>query len=486
MSRKIMNAKLLSNNGDRHMNVFVQYRGDERYEDNLTKALIHTFQSLCENDKRKFCQELFGITLEKSGNSFSYFLQKGPEPEVIKQFSVKNRMLFAFSPTGKSWGAENIDTGNEASIRKSIRELLLTSNPDISDDDLKNEVAVQTKEILDIIADRGDPRPDAWILVYSNGKPQYCIAFENKLYDLNPFQLNNHCKKALFLEENAIMYHTYRDIIETLSEMDGYLVKDYLWYMNLLNYWDVTAVSELEGMTAEQINQYAKKCCYELLRKIGRGVPVTRHRGWMDTIQFDKAEKGRCINMIGLDYTKEKNEFRAVLVFAPTQETAKSFYSTLKKNGYLLSEAYAYSTGFHFNIKGGRSNPKKMDAELRVSQELDTVSAKYYIDFWCKNIQDIRVKNQQERAEILSDMRNNGVLSQASYHKLKAGSDAYMSAKGNSDLEIRPEFTVFVNIPFDEAVSLDRQGEDVLADTFRDKIKCVYRMLHVAEESWMK
>ena len=486
MSRIILNAsKLLSDQSDRHMNVFIQYRGEERYEDNLTKALIHTFQSLCENDKNIFCHELFEITLEPNGNSFKYFLQKGPEPEVIKQFSAKNRKLFAFSPTGKSWGTENIDTGNEASIRKSIHELLLMSNPDISDDDLKKEIEVQTNEILDIIEDRGEPRPDAWILVYNSGKPQYCIAFEDKLYDLNPFQLNNHCKKALFLEENKIVYHTYREVIETLSNMDGYLVGDYLRYMNELHYWDVTAVSELEGMTAEQINQYAKKCCYELLIKIGRGVPVTRQRGWMNRILFDMSENGRCINMIGLDYREEKKEFSAVLVFAPTQKTAKSFYSLLEQKGYSLVKEYTYSAGFHFNILGGLRTPKDVDAQLRVSQELDTVSAKKYIDFWCKNTQEIKVKDKKERAKLLKGMRDGGVLSQSDYKKLKVGSDAYKSSQGNRNLEIRPEFIVTVNISFDEAVRLDKLGEDVLADTFRNKIKHVYQILNVAQEPWM-
>ncbi len=486
MSRKIINAKRLLDQSDRHMNVFIQYRGDERYEDNLTKALIHTFQSLCEKDKRKFCQELFGITLEPNGNSFSYFLQKGPEPEVIKQFSVKNRMLFAYSPTGKSWGTEHIDTGDEASIKKSIRGLLRTSNPEISDDDLEKEVDVQTNEILDIIADRGDPRPDAWILVYSNGKPHYCIAFENKLYDLNPFQLNNHCKKALFLEDNRIVYHTYRDVIETLSDMDGYLVRDYLWYMNELHYWDVTAVSELEGMTTEQIKQYAKKCCYELLRKIGRGAPVTRHMDWMDCIQFDKYDSGRCINKIGLEYINEKNEFSAVLVFAPTQKSASYFYSTLGKSGYSLSEAYTYKTGFHFNIRGGFSNPNELDKELRISKYVDVKTSKAYIDFWVENNQMINIKNKQERSDLLKTMKNRGILDEEDFIILKKGSDNYQSGTGKSELEIRPEFIVLVNIPFDEAVSLDKRGEDVLADEFRDKIEYVYKMLNVNKEPWME
>ena len=305
------------------------------------------------------------------------------------------------------------------------------------------------------------------------------------MYDLNPFQLNNHCKKALFLEDNNIKYHTYREVIETLSNMDGYLVGDYLRYMNELHYWDVTAVSELDGMTAEQINQYAKKCCYELLIKIGRGVPVTRQKGWMNMIPFDKNDNGRCINMIGLDYKEEKKEFSAVLVFAPTQKAAKSFYSLLEQKGYSLAQEYTYSAGFHFNILGGMKNPKDMDPQLRVSQELDTVSAKNYIDFWCKNTQEIKVKDKKERAKLLKGMRDGAILSQSDYKKLKDGSDAYMSAKGNSELEIRPEFVVSVNISFDEAVRLDKLGEYVLADIFRDKIKHVYQILNVALESWM-
>ena len=42
---------------------------------------------------------------------------------------------------------------------------------------------------------RGDSIPDGWIFVYSDGKPEYLVALENKLYDLDPTQINNHIEK---------------------------------------------------------------------------------------------------------------------------------------------------------------------------------------------------------------------------------------------------------------------------------------------------
>ncbi|MBR2284659.1 MAG: hypothetical protein IJ874_09640 [Ruminococcus sp.] len=486
MSGKKLNAKVIFDITDRHLNVFIPYRCDEKYEDNITKALINTFQSLPESDKITFFRELFGIALEESGNSYSCYLQTRPDEDTIKQIPEDDRLLFAFSPTGKSWGTGGIDTGDRTSIKNGIRKALIESDPDISEDDLDKEAEAQTEEVLNIIADRGDPRPDAWIVVYHNEKPQFCVAFENKLYDLNPFQLNNHCKKAMFLSENNIVYHSYSDILETLYGMDGYLVGDFLRYMFIIDHWDVSSVSQLEGMDTDHIKYYSKRCCYELLKKIGRGAPVTWHKSWMYKLDFDKSEIDRCINMIGLDYIKDEDSFCAVLVFAPTQRTAHSFYSIIKEKDYSYDSRLEYRTGFHFNVKGSVANNPELDSKLRVEKDLNESQLSTYIGYWCDNVDQIRIKNKEQRRKLLIDMRDKGVLDEVEFKKLITGSDSYLSGGGNSELEIRPEIKVTVKIPFEEALALDKEGEDKLADTFRERLRSAYNKLNVPEEPWMK
>ena len=74
--------------------------------------------------------------------------------------------------------------------------------------EIKRKVLAQLSETLDIVTNRGGSIPDAWIFVYSNSKPLYCVAMENKLHDLDPFQLRNHCEKSLY---TVVVMSVYND-----------------------------------------------------------------------------------------------------------------------------------------------------------------------------------------------------------------------------------------------------------------------------------
>ena len=226
---------LLKHRTDKHLNVFWQYDGRPWLENNITKAFINTIDSLEANSKRKLFRELFGFVLPKADLSFEYYLQTSPDTDLLNRISDSNKVLFAFSPTGKSWGTIGIDAGDIKTIEKYIERSVREYYPMDSDESIRIKVAEQLKETIETINNRGGSIPDAWILVFGNGEPLYCVAMENKLHDLDPFQLRNHCQKALKVSENRIQYCKYSTLLEAFSSMKGFLVEDFLRYMYYLN-----------------------------------------------------------------------------------------------------------------------------------------------------------------------------------------------------------------------------------------------------------
>ena len=89
-------------------------------------------------------------------------------------------------------------------IKKSIETLIRQNYPLKDEKEIEDLVRKQVNETREIIENRGDSIPDAWILISVNNQLKYCIAMENKLYDLDPFQLHNHCEKSLLMRQNRI------------------------------------------------------------------------------------------------------------------------------------------------------------------------------------------------------------------------------------------------------------------------------------------
>ena len=65
---------------------------------------------------------------------------------------------------------------------------------------LINETKKAVEEYLHF--QRGDSIPDGWIFVYADGRPEYLVALENKLYNLDPTQINNHIEKSLLISSD--------------------------------------------------------------------------------------------------------------------------------------------------------------------------------------------------------------------------------------------------------------------------------------------
>ena len=131
---------------DRHLNVFINYAANgtdkdgEHLENNITKAFINTLESL-PNDAVK---SIFRNILEKDSYDINlpevikceYYLQWESTNAKIKERIVKipesNRLLLAFSPTGKHWDVAGSDTKDYPTMKKAIEDHYKAEEPDIS------------------------------------------------------------------------------------------------------------------------------------------------------------------------------------------------------------------------------------------------------------------------------------------------------------------------------------------------------------------
>ena len=499
MTKNKLNASLILKNAhDKHLNVFWQYDGKPWLENNITKALINTFDSLDDSDKKTFFKELFGIELAKDRDyTFKYHLQKDPEKNKVeknkvKEFNKKNIRLFAFSPTGKAWGADGTASGDKDKMRESVEKKILKEYPNIAEKKLENKVEAELKRLLDNIEERNthDSIPDAWIFVYYKGKAEYLVAFENKLWDLDPNQLNNHCKTSLLLDEDflrknkdVIIYSDFQNILNTLNGMNSYLTGEFIRYMYYLNKWNVDSVAQLEGMDDESIRLHSELCCYNLLKKLSRGKEVSKHKTWM--LSFDTEQKIPFIQEIGLHYNAEKKAFEAVLAVATTQGDGIKYYEefynkeTIENN---TDDSFTYGISFHLN-RGNLGNI----SDSYYSEKVDKTGLLKYTEFVKTHLAEIKgsAKGKKKTEKIIvftEKMLAEGFISAQFRETLISIAKNYE----NSVVGIVPEFLVYIEIPFEEAVALDKDGDNKLADAFREKIRKAYKAFSITEEPWMK
>ena len=424
---------------DKHLNVFWTYNGSPSLENNVTKALINTFESLDAESKIKFVKELFEINLCDEVE-FNCYLQKAPDIDKIKSVDEDKRLLFAFSPTGKHWGQKGIDTKDCEVIKKSIEVTIKQSYPLNNEQEVMELVQKQLDETMDIINNKGGSIPDAWILISVKDKLKYCIAMENKLYDLDPYQLNNHCEKSLFMENKRIKYVKYSEIQKTLNNLRGYLISDFLKYMYYLGYFN--NLSQLHDMDEEDIRRLAIERCRQLLTEVSEK-EVSWHRKWMYKFETNNIYNPK----VGMDYLTESCVFSVPLYFGSTQKGSKMLYEKLKKTDYRISKKFRYQISFHFQYKGTGRNISESYYSCETSE------IEKYINFWIDNLDYIKQMDKTMRAGLLKKMFNEDIIPEDIYRNILSFSEGYEKA-----LNVCPEFGVFCYWDFEKAMKLDEKG----------------------------
>lgn len=434
---------------DPHLNVFYTYGDKAHLENNITKAFINVLESLNDPQLKAIVKKLFDYELRDGKYSANYYLQRKPREELIKKYP--NRIMFAFSPTGKSWGFDGLDTKNEKEIRKILEE---ESKKRTEIEEEQNDYVEYTlKEILKTREDKGSI-PDGWLFIDVDGKPEVVIAMENKLYDLNPYQLNNHIEKSLYITDSKQkpIYKKYDDILTLFKELNTFISTQFVEYLVILNYAQVDDFS-LACLADEQIR-------HKLVMNFGKEVLNFVHDGFKD---FRNWETARC--HVDYDYLHEinisfkKDSIELWLSFGPTQNTAREMLTRIDTITINDSRFSSYQ-GFHLLYYRGR-----ILRGLYVEDwELDE-----FISYWKKNIKYVKTSTPEEAIQLYKKMFDDGKIN----HELLEKAIQRLTGKKNLIL-IVPEISLVFKWSYEEAAQL---GLELFAKDIKTKFQMALKAM---------
>ena len=463
---------------DRHLNVFMTYDGKPHLENNITKALINTIEAMTPENRAGFLEDMVNISLPAAGElTYDYYLQTPPDEKEfdVENVPVPNRRLLAFSPTGKCWGVENVATGNRKEIEDALRNDMQFAGVEIDEDALKKEV----NEVINSLQNRRehDAIPDAWIIIRRNGIPIFCIIFENKLYDLDPHQLNNHCDKVLKLNaeeipSNTISLRKYEEITNRMSDMKEYMVSEFIGYLMLLGYAKIESVEELmEINDKELLAEYGSKYTMTIMSNIS-GSKVRRHKGWKTsdgTPYYVVGKSSDCYNReVAMGFNAEKRVFEMPLCFATTMTMAKKMYEQMDKFAVVLDENWKCEDSFHFHDCASNMGSTYCKDKLNDFTQ--------YMKFWIEHTNLIeQTTKAEERLKILEIMYKSRLLSDTDYAKLCD----VITADGDKKRNIVPEFVITISIKLEEAAILEEKGR--LFEEIKKRVNAVYESLGLTE-----
>lgn len=431
---------------DCHLNIFWQYDGKPHLENNITKAFINSIDSLDELDKRKIFKSLFGLELEDGKLTTEFYLQKKPDSSKILSFPEDSRIMFGFSPTGKCWGFSGQDTKEEKALFEAIKKELSSSYAD--DDILLNETKKALAEYLEY--KRGDSIPDGWILIYINEKPTKLIALENKLYNLDPTQINNHIEKSLFIlnDKKKVIYKTYENIIDSFKPLESYATDQFIEYLTILGYSKVddfnVACSSDESIRQRLSIPFGIK----ILKRMNAGEVDTRQ--WNTPRMHVNYEYLREINLIF-----DKNHIIVSLAFGSTQNSGKAMLERLTTIRLPDDHIYHFKQSFHLLYQRGKNiKSSYIDTNLSIND---------YIVYWKKNIDLIKTYAPTEAISLYEKMLNDKIITKQNYDNLKQ----QLKNKKNSVLVV-PEIIIEYGWTYEEAASF---GIDSFIKELSNKIE---------------
>lgn len=474
---------------DRHLNVFVNYASDntnkesEHLENNITKAFINTLESLPNEANKKIFKDLFEINLPDDF-SCKYYLQwssssDNKTKEIIKKIPKENRILFAFSPTGKPCGFKGIDTKNFVIIKQAIKDHYKNEKQELSYNEFETKEINRINETYQV--HDGESIPDALIIVYFNNSPQYAIAMENKKYDLDPYQLNNHLEKSLDLnsvdeKDKRIKYKKYKDIINSFKGIETYMTNSFIEYMIILDYYK--SDNFVESFNADK--ELRQRICFHFGKDILNRIKDHYETNVGKKLNKNKKSEYSCIDKRGNDtwrlnvkypYLKEINlVFReenvfVSLCFGSTQSGAKEMYPNIDPERFRdVPEYMKPKRSFHLMYHRGRNIPVSY-------VDKDNHNIHDYIKYWKTNVGLIKKTNDhkpQEAVEVYEKMMKDGIIKEADVDNVRN----YLSGKKN-DVLVVPEFLFEPEWTYEEIANL---GEDAFIEEIKERIKTVFDM----------
>lgn len=316
------------NHLDKHLNVFINYNEKYWLENNMTKAIVNTLELLDTSSQLELIAELVkspAITqLDKSQYHCRFALQSKPRGLDILAVPSENRILLGLSPTGGTWNEKLLDIRKlKLNPTDAVQEIYTTLFSEVTsvkemekgkfDKTYLNFAQAEYDTLLWLDANHGSI-PDGWILIEKDGQPVYCIIIENKLYDLNPYQLRNHRQKSLEYNAATTITQSFSTVYDLFLRKKNNLdvkgqttlIPHLLEYMTIMGYEPVhrfypNDVLTIRNANSEEERKFYKELLYQKFFNF--------FQNYCEENGYDFNRKKRCMNITGI------SEFNFVFEF---------------------------------------------------------------------------------------------------------------------------------------------------------------------------
>lgn len=412
---------------DNHLNVFWSYGGNPDLENDITKAFINTIDGMSVSQKEILFKELFGIEISGLKCSFKYYLQRKGNTlsSEVSKIPESNRIMFCFSPNPDHKGYKGQDTNDWDIVSEDIRKEVEKEYPN----DKKTQDFEFGKRLSECkrSAARDGSIPDACVFIYVNDVPTYVIAMENKLYSLDPYQINNHIEKSLLIVDGSKkkkpIYKGYKEIcsiLESKSFCDTWICQQYLEYMTILHYRKpekFISICDAEPKLRQWLatNFFGE----ELVSKLHDGKPDKRNWcTWRINVNYEYLKE---INLVFK--ANEKCESIGVgisLCFGSTQYTARKMIESIDSVKLRNKNIWYYGRGMHL-FRYPCNNVKVSYTGFNRDAAYDLEHMNEYIDYWKKHIDMIPTKiiTSEEAISIYSRLVDEGIVEKEKFDDLK-------------------------------------------------------------------
>ena len=484
---------LAKNSHDKHLNVFWKYGLSDvtnvRLENNISKAFINVIDSLSDEKKGIILKELFNVDIDCSQVTYKYYLQTKTIKENVEEIPIQNRIMFSFCPSGKTWdtiiSGDLIASRNYKKIKEILENRVIEEQPQLNGEEIKESVGEWMDEIrksIENIHDQGS-EPDGWILISEKGQLKYCIILENKLHDLDPFQIKNHREKSLKLKEQdtaPMVYKSYNEIVEVMAEINTFLSDEFIRYLFLLKYIRIERYKTLdliETWDPEIHDYYLNKCLDYLKSQFGSIQPRDR-----DKVSYSGSWY---IPQIVLCYNNEEMKLWLSVYVFPKQKRAKDYFSYTCPDSFNAKDfpkASKCVLSFHFGHRIIAEKAVIYDEDGREKntyccwneENVPFSTVERYLLFWKNNAELIRtVTSVEEKKDILGRLVEEGFCQQGD---IRDALDVF-EKKPNSGKYVVPEIGFSFSWDIAEVIELDKKDE--LQEAIEKKIQTVRTFLKI-------
>ncbi len=387
---------------DRHLNIFCVY-GVDHLENNITKAFINTLDSLNPSNQAKIYSVLLNAFINSENLKSTFYLQQRPDKELIESVLIQHRYVVGISPTGKCWGYSYEDTQDEEKLKVEITNQWRLEHQESSDEEIEDVALNVVKEIRERRSNKGSI-PDAWIFI-SNLDSKYLIIIENKLYNLDPDQINNHIEKSLLQvnkeDKNEPKYFTFKQISEMISRSNTFLADQFVEYLTILGYLNLDSLPLACSADKDIRERLAVHAGTIIMNDIFKSGVDRRSRSTVRK-HLNKNSYLREINLCFGSCTSEESIIYLSLALGPTMSSAKWMFNNISLpvsfNDKHINKPFS---SFHLQYNRGKNISKSYIRNW--SWEVSD-----YIEYWKNHQSNLRLMTTEEAASFIEALSFDG------------------------------------------------------------------------------